>query len=172
MLSAGDLGPNVRGNEEHVDDHGSLAMMLAYCNQSPPSWQNRVYSLGFRQRWLNVDDDQYAVQELSRQPHVVAEGLVGDLVTAFRGPCATVPVGGNPEFASRFEILDSGWGGQSLLMRETRAGTGIPVAWRIVIRQGDLFTEIRTSIDGFTEQRARELGRRAAQRLCSATPTC
>lgn len=171
MLAPGDLGPDVRGNEEHADDGGSLAMMLAACDQSPPSWQKRVYSAGFRQRWLYLGDGQFAVQELSRQPHPVAEGLIGDLVAAFRGPCATV-VGGNPAFASTFTIRPSAWGQQSLLMRETRSGTGPAVAWRIAIRQGDLFTEIHTSIDGFTEEQARELGRRAAQRLCSATPTC
>lgn len=170
MLSAGDIGAGVAGNEERVDDHGSLAATLAYCGQMPASWQRRVDSLGFRQRWLKYPNEMYTVQELSRQPSAVAAKLVSDLRAAFGGPCADVATGGNPELTSRFTILASNWGTESLLMREIRSDTS--VAWRIAIRQGDLFTEIRTSIDGLTEQQARELGRRAAQRLCSATPTC
>ena len=173
MLSAGDVGAGVTGNEERVDDHGSLAATLGYCDRKPASWRQRVDSLGFRQRWLRYPDGAYTVQELSRQPRAVATRLIPDLRTAFRGPCATVPVGGNPEILGTFTILPSDWGDDSVLMREERPDA--PVAWRIAIRQGDLFTEIRTeakSIDGFTEQQARELGRRAAQRMCSATPTC
>jgi hypothetical protein len=170
MLSAGDIGPGVTGNEERVDDHGSLGATLGYCGQTPASWRQRVDTLGFRQRWLRYPDETYTVQELSRQPAAVAAKLVPDLRAMFGGPCATVAIGGDSEVTSTFTIFASDWGDESLLMSETRAGA--PVAWRIAIRQGALFTEIRVSLDGFAEGQARELGRRAAQRLCLATPTC
>jgi hypothetical protein len=171
MLSASDLGSGVTGNEERVDDHGALAMMLAYCGQSPASWDKRVDFLGFRQRWLKYPNEMYAVQELSRQPSPVAAKLIPELRAVFGGPCATVPIGGNPDNVGTFTILDSKWGDESILMRETRT-VGGPPAWRIMIRQGDLITEIRTAVDGLTEAQARDLGRRAAQRMCAATPTC
>jgi hypothetical protein len=173
MLSASDLGAGVTGNEERVDDHGSLATMLAHCGQSPTSWQQRVDVLGFRQRWLRYPNEMYAVQELSRQPAQVATKLIAEARAMFGrgGPCATVPIGGNAGNVGTFTIIDSDWGDESLLMREIRTAGG-PPTWRILIRQGDLITEIRTVVDGFTAEQAVELGRRAAQRMCAATPTC
>jgi hypothetical protein len=170
MLSASDLGAGVTGNEERVDDHGSLATMLAYCGKVPAAWEERVDHLGFRQRWLRYPNEMYAVQELSRQPAQVAPKLVAEARAMFGkgGPCATVPIGGS---VATFTIVDSDWGDESLLMRETRT-VGGPLIWRILIRQGDLITEIRTVVDGFTAEQAAGLGRRAAQRMCAATSTC
>ncbi|GIJ62928.1 hypothetical protein Vau01_104440 [Virgisporangium aurantiacum] len=173
MLSASDLGAGVTGNEERVDDRGSLATMLSYCGRSPAAWGKRVDHLGFRQRWLRYPNEMYAVQELSRQPAQVAPKLISEARAMFGkgGPCATVPIGGNAENVGTFMIVDSAWGDESLLMRETRT-VGGPPAWRILIRQGDLITEIRIAVDGFTSEQAVDLGRRAAQRMCAATPTC
>lgn len=186
MLSASDLGPGVTGDEQRTDDHGSLSMTLSQCARRPTSWQQRVDTLGFRQRWLRYPNGMFAVQEVSRQPAPVARNLVADARAAFGGPCASVPIGGDPNTVAAFTILPGGWGDESLLMRESRPveeveENGTPgaaraaihtVAWRILIRQGDLITEIRTSVEGMTEAQARELARRAAQRMCVATPTC
>jgi hypothetical protein len=172
MLRAGDLAPGATASDDPTDDHGSLGMVLAYCGRDFPSWQNRVFDLGFRQRWLRSAGERYAVQQVSRQRTGVAQELIPDLRTAFGSTCATVLIGGSNENISDFAVLPSNWGDDSLLMRETPRDAGRVPAWRIAIRQGDIFTEIRTSIPGFTEAQARDLATVAAQRMCEATPTC
>ncbi|MGH3727482.1 MAG: hypothetical protein ACRDTU_01880 [Micromonosporaceae bacterium] len=42
----------------------------------------------------------------------------------------------------------------------------------VVVRQGEVFTEILASMSDVTEERARALGEVAAERLCEATRSC
>jgi hypothetical protein len=174
MLQAGDVPNGTGSDDDNTGDHGSLSATMAYCNRYPASWENRARGAAERKRTIDTNDEaRYAMQATSRQQQAgVLEKLIPDARAAFNGPCATVAIGGNPSDTVRYTILSSAWGDESLFMHGVSADGGTRDEWRILIRRGNVITEIRTELPGLTEAQARQIGQKAAQRLCEAIPNC
>jgi hypothetical protein len=171
MLTAADVGAGFRTSDDgQGDDHGSLDMELFRCG-NPPSDQGTGASLGSRRRLISTGDDAYLIQQTRLTRPGTAAQRMENLRAAFSGPCAAVPANPNAFDRSRFTILESD--DSSLLMRQDRTyPEGTRTDYRIVIRRGDAYTEIRTWLPGLTENQARALARKAASRLCEASTTC
>jgi hypothetical protein len=75
-----------------------------------------------------------------------------------------------PATGQSIKIGAQHFAGQDALLIEVNYGDGVTTK-HVVIRQGDLLTEFFTKPER-SSAAAKELGRKAAHRLCGATPTC
>ncbi len=175
MLRASDVGPEYAASDDiRPGDHGSLFFLLSYCGYQSQTWtakDDRV--LGRRGRGLNDGEQRYVLQEATRYQPGWAARVIAELRTALRS-CRTVAIGGNPDDTSTLTVAAAGFAGDgSLLVKDVRSTPdGASTQYHVAVRQGDVYAHARIHIDGMTEQAALGIGRRAAQRLCSATPTC
>lgn len=175
MLAGRDVGSGFTVSDDiSPGDHGSLFALLSYCGYGSPTWTAKDdHVVDQRGRGLTASDERYVLQEATRYDPGWAARVLVELQTALKS-CRTVDIGGNPEDTSTLTIAASGFAGEgSLLVKEVRSRPdGTSTHYHLALRQGDVYAHVRLHLDGITEKAAVDIGRRAAQRLCAASPTC
>lgn len=170
MLPAEDLGPGYRADDDTVEDHGSLSMLMAFCGQAPPGGDLVVS--GSRLRAFESGDGSPAgQQEVYRYEPDGALRAMANLRTGLV-ECPPIEVGGNPDFVSELTLLRSEFAGdESMLLREVyTTPDGTITRHQVALRQDDLYAQLR--LEGVTGEQAVAIATAAAQRLCEATSTC
>lgn len=168
LLKAADVGTGYTTSDaQEGDDHGSIAMMMSYCGQSDYSTAAE-HRLANRRRGLSRSHQRYVLEEVSRYEPTWAPRHLSDLRHVLPR-CPTVDIMGNPNDRATLTVVGSNFtGDESILIKEVR---GSETQYHAVVRHGDLEARLRIHT-GATETQARAIVVNAAQRLCTASPTC
>jgi hypothetical protein len=170
MLRGADLGTGVQENDDAVQHHGSLSMLLAYCGQD----------VGAGLEWLAGRNRAFASGDGAEAGHQEAHRYASDGATRFMDElrdqlprCERIENGGNPQDVSALAVLASDFAGDdSLLVEELRTvpdGTTSTI-YHAAVRRGDVYAQV--IMVQASEAEALEIAKVAAQRLCEATTTC
>jgi hypothetical protein len=169
MLQAEDLGPGYETSDDTSQDHGSLSMLMAYCDLTSGE-DNQL--LDTRLRAFSAGDDaSFGQQEASRYEGDGARTAFMDM-SGWLADCPHVEVGGNPEYVSELTVIESGFAGEESLLLEEVYSTpdGTVTRYQAVVQQGDLYSEVR--LPGVSADWALTVATAMAERLCEATTAC
>jgi hypothetical protein len=167
MLQVADVGSGYRTDDQAVQHHGSMSMLMAYCGHVIDEDPLRSRLRGFR----SDDDDTYLHQEVYRYGQDGAERVMDGLRNALPA-CRRVEVGGSTNHVSELTLVRSDFtGAESLLVAETYTTPDETVnRYHVIVREADLYAQVL--LEAASEQRAVAIATAVAGRLCEGTAAC
>ncbi|MGH3742807.1 MAG: serine/threonine protein kinase, partial [Micromonosporaceae bacterium] len=163
LLQPQDLGPGYQ--PKVADPRGTLRVLFKQCTTG--QWpHHKPVSDGNERGFTNPEDHDW-VQYTKRYPGRQSGKYTAAVYQAI-SDCQKIAVSGVGNV--RLVHIDHDFAGEaSFLIREEHPGED---SFHVFVRQGDLVSMIMVDAEDATEDEARTVARKAAKRMCAATPAC